>query len=127
MLERTEKTSCTKIANPTRTLEHIEQSMKILEETGEGGVGDAGMETRRGHNVDVHVDSDWTKGPERKSSGGGTMMISGTVVKHWSRAADQNAVDDEGLGTRTQPQRLHQEEDLEISELLNMKICGFKR
>ena len=29
MLEGTEKTSCTKIANPTRTLEHIEQIMKM--------------------------------------------------------------------------------------------------
>ena len=36
-------------------------------------------------NVDVHVDSDWAKGPERKSTSGGRMMINGTVVKHWSR------------------------------------------
>ena len=35
-------------------------------------------------NVDVHVDSDWAKGPERKSTSEGMMMI-GTVVKHWSR------------------------------------------
>ena len=30
-------------------------------------------------NVDVHVDSDWAKGPERKSTSGGMMMINGTV------------------------------------------------
>ena len=36
-------------------------------------------------NVDVHADSDWAKGPERKSTSGGRMMINGTVVKHWSR------------------------------------------
>ena len=35
--------------------------------------------------VDVHVDSDWAKEPERKSTSGGLMMTSGTVVKHWSR------------------------------------------
>ena len=32
-------------------------------------------------NVDVHVDSDWAKGPERKSTSGGMMMINGTVVE----------------------------------------------
>ena len=39
-------------------------------------------------NVDVHVDADWLKGPERKSTSGGMMMmmmINGTVVKHSSR------------------------------------------
>ena len=36
-------------------------------------------------NVDVHVDSNWASGPERKSTSGGMMMINGTVVKHWSR------------------------------------------
>ena len=35
--------------------------------------------------VDVHVDSDWAKEPERKLTSGGMMMTSGTVVKHWSR------------------------------------------
>ena len=35
-------------------------------------------------NVDVHVDSNWTSGPERKSTSGGMMMINGTVVNHWS-------------------------------------------
>ena len=30
-------------------------------------------------NVDVHVDPDWAKGPERKSTSGGMMMINGTV------------------------------------------------
>ena len=36
-------------------------------------------------NADVHVDSNWARGPERKSTSGGMMMIYGTVVKHWSR------------------------------------------
>ena len=31
-------------------------------------------------NVDVHVDSNWASGPERKSTSGGMMMINGTVV-----------------------------------------------
>ena len=42
-------------------------------------------------NVDVHVDSDWAKGPERKSTSGGMMMINGTVVKHWSRTPATSA------------------------------------
>ena len=33
----------------------------------------------------MHVDSDWAKGPERKTTSGGMMMINGMVVKHWSR------------------------------------------
>ena len=43
-------------------------------------------------NVDVHVDSDWAKGPERKSTSGGMMMINGTVVKHWSRTQATRAL-----------------------------------
>ena len=39
-------------------------------------------------NVDVHVDSDWAKGPERKSRSGGN----GTVVKHWSRTQATRAL-----------------------------------
>ena len=42
-------------------------------------------------NVDVHVDSDWAKGPERKSTSGG-MMINGTVVKHLSRTQATRAL-----------------------------------
>ena len=37
-----------------------------------------------GVNADVHVDSNWASGPERKSTSGGMMMINGTV-EHWSR------------------------------------------
>ena len=36
-------------------------------------------------NVDVHVDSKWTSGPDRKSTSAGMMMINGTAAKHWSR------------------------------------------
>ena len=43
-------------------------------------------------NVDVHVDSDWAKGPERKSTSGGMMMINGTVLKHWSRTQATRAL-----------------------------------
>ena len=43
-------------------------------------------------NVDVHVDSDWAKGPERKSTSGGMTMINGTVVKHWSRTQATRAL-----------------------------------
>ena len=43
-------------------------------------MGDADMETRR-ETVDVHVDSGWAQGHERKSTSGGMMMIIGTVVK----------------------------------------------
>ena len=42
--------------------------------------------------VDVHVDSDWAKGPERKSTSGDMMMINGTVVKHWSRTQATRAL-----------------------------------
>ena len=43
-------------------------------------------------NVDVHVDSYWAKGPERKSTSGGMMMINGTVVKHWSKTQATSAL-----------------------------------
>ena len=43
-------------------------------------------------NVDVHVDSDWAQEPEKKSTIGGMMMISGTVVKHWSRTQATRAL-----------------------------------
>ena len=39
--------------------------------------------------VDVHVDSDRAKGPERKSTSGGVMMVNGTVVKHWRTQASR--------------------------------------
>ena len=42
--------------------------------------------------MDVHVDSNWASGPERKSTSGGMMMINGTVVKHWSRTQATRAL-----------------------------------
>ena len=36
-------------------------------------------------NTDVHVDSDWAGGLERKSRSGGMTTINGTVVKQWPR------------------------------------------
>ena len=43
--------------------------------------------------LDVHVNSDWAKGPERKSTSGGMMMRNGTVVKHWSRTQATRALE----------------------------------
>ena len=43
-------------------------------------------------NVDVHVDSSCASGPERKSTSGGIMMVSGTVVKHGSRTQATRAL-----------------------------------
>ena len=42
-------------------------------------------------NLDVHVDSGWAKGRERKSTSGGMMMINGTAVKHQSRTPATHA------------------------------------
>ena len=42
--------------------------------------------------VAVHVDLNWAKGPERKSTSGGLMMINGTVVQHWSRTQATRAL-----------------------------------
>ena len=40
----------------------------------------------------VDLNSDGAKGPERKSTSGGIMMINGTVVKHWSRTQATRAL-----------------------------------
>ena len=42
--------------------------------------------------VNVHVVSDWARGTERKSTSGGLMMASGTVVQHWSRTEASRAL-----------------------------------
>ena len=74
------------MANPTRgswkTLKKAGRYLKGVEKvTWKMGAWQNNDEV----NVDVHVDSDWAKGPERKSTSGGMMMINGTVAKHWSR------------------------------------------
>ena len=43
-------------------------------------------------NVDVHLDSNWASGPERKSTSARMMEIYGTVVKHWSRTQATRAL-----------------------------------
>ena len=43
-------------------------------------------------NVDVHVDSNWAIGSDRKSTSGGMMIINGTVLKHWSRTQATRAL-----------------------------------
>ena len=42
--------------------------------------------------IEVHVDSDWAKGPEGHSKRGGMMMVNGIVVKHWLRSTQYHAV-----------------------------------
>ena len=42
--------------------------------------------------MDVHVDSNWASGPERKSMSGGMMIINGTVVNHWTRTQATRAL-----------------------------------
>ena len=69
----------------TRKLEETEEDSQVFESIGGSVVGDASMET---HDDEVSVDAQiriWTKGPERNSTSGCTMMTNGTVVKHWSR------------------------------------------
>ena len=57
------------MAIPTRgSRKKVEEDMQILEGSGEGDVGDAGVETRLCMTVDVHVDSAWAKVSEWKST-----------------------------------------------------------
>ena len=42
--------------------------------------------------VDVHVDSDWAGGVDRKSVSGGMLMVAGAAVKHWSRTQKTRAM-----------------------------------
>ena len=86
------------------------------------------MGTRRDEGWGVHVDWDWSTGPERRSTSG-MLVINGIVVKHWSRTqparalstaeaeyyavitgssgGSPNAVDDDGLGTECTGSCLH--------------------
>ena len=77
------KEVCTKMANPTRG------SWKRLIKAGRYLKGVENLTWKMGAwqnneevHVDVHVDSNWASGPERKSTSGGMMMINGTIVKH---------------------------------------------
>ena len=65
-----------KLERPQESLEILERSWKRVDVV----------------NVDVLVDVDWARGPERKSTSGGTMMMNGTVVKHWSRTQATRAL-----------------------------------
>ena len=90
------KEVCTKMASPTQG------SWKRLKKAGRYLKGVEKVTWVRSWksddevNVDVHVDSDWAKGPERKSTSGGTMMINGTVVKHGSRTQATRALEHGG-------------------------------
>ena len=78
------KEVCKKMANPTQgSWKRLKKAGRYL--TGVEKVTWVMISWRHDDevNVDVHVDSDWAKGPERKSASGGMMMINCTVVKHW--------------------------------------------
>ena len=49
-------------------------------------------EERKRWRLDVHVDSDWAKGADRKSTSGGMAMLEGAGVKHWSRTQKTRAL-----------------------------------
>ena len=49
--------------------------------------------------VDVHVDSGWAKGPERKSTSGGMMMVNGTVVNHFAEVTGFTIAEHGGFRT----------------------------
>ena len=83
---------CTKMANPTRgTWIKLKKACRSLR-----GVEKVTWVMRAwkhdGMTVDVHVDYDWAKSPERKSTSGNVMMVSGTVVKHWSTTQASRAL-----------------------------------
>ena len=87
------KEVCTKMASPTRG------SWKRLKKAGKFLKGVEKLTWKMGPwkhddrvNVDVHVDLNWARGPERKSTNGGMMEIYGTVVKHWSRTQATRAL-----------------------------------
>jgi hypothetical protein len=42
--------------------------------------------------LDVHVDSDWAGGADRKSTSGGMVMLEGVGIKHWSRTQRSRAM-----------------------------------
>ena len=46
---------------------------------------------RKRWRLDVHVDSEWAKGADRKSTSGGIVMLEGAGVKHWSRTQKTRA------------------------------------
>ena len=78
------KKACRKMASPTRG------SWKRLKKAGRYLKGVEKVTWKMGSwtnddevNVDVHVDSNWTRSTGRKSTSGGMMMINRTVVKHW--------------------------------------------
>ena len=76
-----------------RQLQEDKKGRQILERGRESDMEEGGMSKNNEEmNVDVHVDSNWASGPERKSTSEGMMMINGTVVKHWSRTQATRAL-----------------------------------
>ena len=42
--------------------------------------------------IEVFVDSDWAKGPARRSTSGGLVKVGGSVAKHWNRVQGARAL-----------------------------------
>ena len=87
------KAVCTKMANPTRgSWQRLKKAGRYLKGVQRVTWLMGSWKNDDEVNVDVHVDSNWASGPERKSTCGGVMMINGTVVKHWSRTQAARAL-----------------------------------
>ena len=84
-MQHTVNEICTKMANPSQgSWKRLKKAVRHLK----GAEKLTWAMRAREHDemkFEVRVDSDWSKGPKRKSTRGGMMMISGTVVKHGSR------------------------------------------
>ena len=82
----------TKMVNPTRSWKMLKKACRFLKVFQKVrrvmGPWTRGEETH----IDVHVDSDRAKRPERKSSNGDLMTINGTVVQHCSMTQASRAL-----------------------------------
>ena len=76
-----------------RELEEMEEGVWMLWESGKSDVSNGKLERDGGpvYRGALHVDSEWAKGLERKSTSGGMIMIDGTVVTRCSRTEASRA------------------------------------
>jgi hypothetical protein len=85
---------CRKMSRPTvgakarvkRVVRYLLGAEKVIWKYGELG----GEERKLV--VDVHVDSDWAGGADRKSTSGGMILLEGVGIKHWSRTQKSRAM-----------------------------------
>ena len=143
-MQHAAKEICTKMANPTRgSWNRLSKAWQICEESGEGDVGEAGVETRRYERgcargsglgtraqkeVDErrHDDGQGDSGETLVENAGFTCAEHGAVV---TRAAErlgmQSLMTDLGLygQTATQPKRMLREEDLQRPDTLMCNTC----